>query len=131
MKTTQSSNLCHNGNNNGVNTFKMMVRAELGLRTIGPCDWSQSSYADKFNESYNLILQGDLAVVFVVVHSSLKIGGRCVVGAAELCPEMYCGRRWIHWQAAGGIICLREIWLDGDLEDHAVCLQVGGLHFLS
>ena len=48
------------------------------------------------------------------------------VGAVELFPDVYSGRRWIHWEAAAGRVCLKEIWLDHDLIDHTICLQLGG-----
>lgn len=57
---------------------------------------------------------------------SNNLGGRSVVGASEVCRNRFFGRRWLHWEATGGVVCLREIWLDSNLVDHAVCLKFGG-----
>lgn len=54
-----------------------------------------------------------------------------MVGAVEIARNIFAGRRWIHWESSSGMICLKEIWLDGDLIDHAVCLQLGGTSFPS
>lgn len=44
----------------------------------------------------------------------------------ELFSELYGGRRWLHWEASAGCVCLREIWLDKDLLDHTICIKLGG-----
>ena len=54
------------------------------------------------------------------------LASRVEVGAAEIFSEKYFGRRWIHWEASAGRVCLREVWLDRDLIDHAICLKLGG-----
>jgi hypothetical protein len=48
------------------------------------------------------------------------------VGASEIARNLFSGRRWVHWESAAGVVCLKEIWLDSDLVDHAICLQLGG-----
>jgi hypothetical protein len=56
----------------------------------------------------------------------MLVGGRMAVGASEIARNLFSGRRWIHWESSAGVICLKEIWLDSDLIDHAICLQLGG-----
>lgn len=74
--------------------------------------WSKEVFASKFNASYKFLSEAD----------------HVRVGAVELFPELYAGRRWLHWEATAGRVCLREIWLDQDLVDHSICLQLGGIH---
>ena len=74
--------------------------------------WSKEIFAINFNAAYKLISEAD----------------HVRVGAIELFPELYGGRRWLHWETSAGRVCLREVWLDKDLVDHTICLQLGGSH---
>ena len=99
--------------------------AELSLESSF-LQWSQDIYAEKFHDSYKLISGGNYFISVSAAVNDCKSGGRSVVGASEVCRSKFYGRRWLHWEAAGGVVCLREIWLDNDLVDHALCLQFGG-----
>lgn len=38
----------------------------------------------------------------------------------------FSGDRVVQWQASGGVVCLKEVWLGHSLVDSAVCLRLGG-----
>jgi hypothetical protein len=53
------------------------------------------------------------------------IGGRSSVGATEIIDDN--SGRYLHWEAAGGVVCLREICREKTLVDCAICFQLGGM----
>jgi hypothetical protein len=46
------------------------------------------------------------------------------VGLHMLRLEQFKGRRWIQWQASSELLCLHEVWIDDNLLDNAVCIQL-------
>lgn len=77
-----------------------------------PLHWSKFEYGMHFEQSYDLV----------------RTGGTPVVGCAELCPDRFHGNRFLHWECAGGIICLKEWWIEENLVDNAICLQLGEIY---
>ena len=41
-------------------------------------------------------------------------------------PERFNKSRWMQCEASGGYLALYEIWTDGDLQNNAICFQLGG-----
>ena len=45
-------------------------------------------------------------------------------GVLELCPSFFEGRRCVHWELFGDKLCIHEIWLDSDLKNSAVIIDL-------
>lgn len=108
-------------------TFELVTR-ELSsqISTLFECDEQRSIHSSPLS-FFAFFLNFFRSFLFVSVCDCLA--GKLVTGACEIGRNAFAGRRWIHWEASTGMIILKEIWLDQNLIDHAICLQLGGSFF--
>jgi len=75
--------------------------------------WSTAAYATNFRDAHDGIARARYANAGVAPIKSSMLGS-------------FNGDRVIHWSTAGGVLCLREVWLGHPMQDSAVCLRLGG-----
>ena len=97
-----------------VASLRRLDSASVVADAVAASSWSNDSHGVNFRRAYGASIErARFANAGVLPLRSSRLGS-------------FNGDRVMHWQAAGGIVCLKEVWMGQPLQDSAICLRFGG-----